>query len=162
MRAAPIATLLATGLVVLSRCRAGGSEFTSQDESTVRAMFDSTIANIRAHDWATWSKQYTDDAVVQPGNAKTLKGRAAILSWGQAFPPVEEITFTNVHVSGQGGMAYGTSDYVLKLQGMPADTGKQLVVFMRSASGKWEIPAVSVSSDLPAQAPTPANTRRRQ
>jgi ketosteroid isomerase-like protein len=163
MRATMMVTSLVGGLLALSGCQARGTQFTSEDASRLRGMFDSTVANIRAHDWSTWSKQYTDDAVLQPPNAKTVKGRAAILAWGQAFPPMETLSFSNVQVSGEGDMAYGTSDYVLKVQGMPADTGKQLVVFRRSPSGKWEIPAVSFSSDLPVPAPTPSRaTSRRQ
>jgi len=162
MRATMMVTSLVGGLLALGGCQTGRTQFTSEDASKLRGMFDSTVANIRARDWTTWSQQYTDDAVLQAPNAKTVKGRAAILAWGQAFPPVEEVRFPNVQVSGEGDMAYGTSDYVLKLQGMPADTGKQLVVFRRSSGGKWEIPAVSFSSDLPLPAPPSRATPRRQ
>jgi ketosteroid isomerase-like protein len=146
---------LAASLLAFGACQAPQPEFTAEDESTVRAMFDSTVANIRAGDWTTWSRQFAEDAVLQPPNAKPVTGRAAILAWGRAFPPVEEFSFSDVQVSGDGNLAYGTSNFVLKVQGAPADSGKQLVVFRRSAAGSWEIPAGGFSSNLAAPAPAP-------
>ena len=162
MRGATAPLFLAVAILATAGCQARQTQFTPQDETTLRGMFDSTVANVRARDWVTWSKQFADDGVLQPPNAKTVRGRAAILAWGQAFPRIEEINFTDVHVSGEGNMAYGTSAYVLKVEGAPADSGKQLVVFRRSADGTWQIPAVSFSSDLapPAPAPTAAAPRR--
>lgn len=155
MRALITMIFFAASIVTLGGCQARPAEFTTEDESTVRAMFDSTVANIRAGDWTTWSQQFTDNAVLQPPNAKPVSGRPAILAWGKSFPPVEEISFSNVQLAGDRNMAYGTSAYVLKLKGAPADSGKQLVVFRRSAGGSWEIPAVSFSSDLAMPAPSP-------
>lgn len=154
-RSRTVACFLAS-LVALGACQARQGEFTAEDESKVRAMFDSTVANILAGDWTSWSRRFTENAVLQPPNAKPVTGRAAILAWGSAFPPVEEFSFSNVSVAGEGNMAYGTSDFILKVQGAPADTGKQLVVFRRSAAGSWEIPAVGFSSNLAAPAPAPA------
>ena len=66
------------------------------------------------------------------------------------------LSFADVQVSGEGNMAYGSSSYVLKLKDLPADTGKQLVVFRRGADGKWKVAAASYSSDLPIPTPPPA------
>lgn len=154
------AAYLAASLVVLTACQARQPEFTAEDESTVRGMFDSTVANIRAGDWTTWSRQFAEDAVLQPPNAQPVTGRAAILTWGSAFPSVEEFSFSDVQVAGDGNMAYGTSNFVLKVQGAPADTGKQLIVFRRSADGTWEIPAGSFNSNLPERQVADTGSRR--
>jgi ketosteroid isomerase-like protein len=140
----------------LAGCQPAPATFTSDDQATVRAMFDSTVANIRGGDWVTWSGQFSENAVLFAPNAPAVRGRAAILAWGQSFPPVEELSFWDVQVTGDGNVAWGTSAYSLKLQGLPADTGKQLIVFRRSANGGWEIPAGGFSSDLPAPAAPPA------
>lgn len=147
---------VAATIMALDGCGTRPAEFTAEDEATVRAMFDSTVANIRAGNWTSWSQGFTESAVLQPPNAKPVTGRAAILAWGQAFPVVEAASFTDVQVAGDGNMAYGTSAYFLKLQGAPADSGKQLAVFRRSTGGSWEIPAVSFSSNLPAPVPSPS------
>lgn len=153
---------LAVTLIALAGCQATAPQFTAQDEATVRGMFDSTVANLRAADFSKWSEQFTDDAVLQPPNAAPVHGRAGILAWGQAFPPIEEVSFFDVQTSGEGNMAYGTSAYALKLRGVPADTGKQLVIFRRAAGGPWQIPAVSFSSNLPMPAPAPASGMPKQ
>jgi hypothetical protein len=78
-----------------------------------------------------------------------VRGRAALLEWGKAFPPIESLSFSDIQVTGEGNMAYGSSSYALKLKGMPLDHGKQLGVFRRTPGGVWEIQAVSFNSDLP-------------
>lgn len=162
MRATRYAICLTAAILAVGACTSRPPEFSAEDESRVRGMFDSTVANIRADDWATWSRRFTEDAVLYPPNARPVVGRPAILTWGQAFPPIEEFSFSDVEVVGDGNMAYGTSAYVLRLRGAPADTGKQLVVFRRSAGGSWEIPAVAFNSNLapPASPATSASLPR--
>lgn len=120
-----------------------------EDMSALRAMFDSTVSWVRAANWTAWAGQYSDDALLQPPNAPAVHGRAALLAWGQAFPPVEALDFSNVQVSGEGNLAYGTSDYSMTVQGAPVDVGKQLVVFRKGEDGQWHVVAVSFNSDLP-------------
>ena len=43
----------------------------------------------------------------------------------------------------------GTSDFMLKLKDVPADTGKQIIVVRRGADGKWAIIGGGFNSDLP-------------
>jgi ketosteroid isomerase-like protein len=162
MRVSISITCFAVAVAALGGCQGGSPQFAATDESTTRAMFDSTVVNIRAGNWAKWSEQFSDNAVLQPPNAPPVTGRAAILAWGQAFPPIEDLSFSDVQVTGDGNMAWGSSGYVLKVQGQPADTGKQLVVFRRRSGGTWEIPAVSFSSNLPAPAPAPATGTPKQ
>lgn len=128
-------------------------QFTPADDSEVRALFDSTVARVTRADWNSWAAEFTDSAVFHPSNATALNGRATLLAWGQAFPPVEQFSIWDVHVWGEGNLAYGTSAFDFKVKDAPADTGKQLVVFRRSPAGQWEVAAVSVTSDLPAVPP---------
>ena len=162
MNESPSRLGLITAVCILLGCQQPPPGFTADDDSHVRGMFDATVANINAGNWVEWSRQFSDNAVLQPPNAESVRSRAAILAWGQAFPPVEALSYANVEVSGEGNWAYGTSDYVLKLQGAPADSGKQLVVFRRGASGTWEIPAVSFSSNLPPVPPAPTPNPQRE
>jgi ketosteroid isomerase-like protein len=123
--------------------------FTQQDQATLRQMFETTTRSINAGDWSTWAALYADDGLLQPPNAPTIRGRPNILAWGQAYPPIESLTFSKVEIRGEGNMAYGTSGYTLKLKDSTSDTGKQLVVFRRATDNKWKVVAASFSSDLP-------------
>jgi ketosteroid isomerase-like protein len=152
MKVAFRAATLALGTVALAACSSPSPQFTSADEAEVRALFDSTVARVKAADWTSWAGEYADSAVFQPPNAKGLNGRAAILAWGQSFPPVEQFGMWDVQVWGEGNLAYGTSAIGTKLKGAPADTLKQLVVFRRSPAGRWEVAAASFNSDRPAVA----------
>jgi ketosteroid isomerase-like protein len=123
--------------------------FTAQDEATVRGMFDSATRYIKAGDWSSWAAQSSENGFLQPPNGPTIRGRPNLLAWGQAFPQIEDFSFDNVEVWGDGNLAYGTSGYTLKLKDLASDTGKQLVVFRRVSGGPWKVVAASFSSDLP-------------
>lgn len=146
--------LLPAAALAFAACSSPSAQFTAADETEVRALFDSTVKRVSAGDWTSWAGQFAESAAFQPSNAKALHGRAAILAYGQGFPPIEHFNLWDVHVWGEGNLAYGTSAVAIKIKDVPADTSKQLVVFRRSAAGRWEVAAVSVNSDL-RPTPTP-------
>lgn len=115
----------------------------------VMGMFDSTVVWFKAGKFKEWSMEFAPDAFMQPPNGKTVTGRAALLTWASAFPPIEAMSFSNVKVSGEGNTAMGTSDYTLKMKDVPTDTGKQIIVARRSAAGAWAIIGGGYNSDLP-------------
>jgi ketosteroid isomerase-like protein len=135
------------GFIVVG-CDRGREEFSRQDESAVRAVADSVVRYFRTGNWAAWAELFSEDGILQPPNAPTVRGRAALVAYGKALPPIENLAFADVQVSGDGNLAYGTSSYRLTLQGLSPDTGKQLWVSRRAASGGWEVVAVSFNSDL--------------
>ena len=148
---------IAFGLLAAVGCQPRAAQFTAQDETALRSMFDSSLAHIRAGDWGAWAGMYTEDGLIQPPNGPSVRGRAQLQAWGQAFPPIESLTWADIEVHGDGNMAYGTSTYVLMLKDLPPDSGKQLAVFRRGPGGKWEVAVASYSSDLPpAGAPSGA------
>jgi ketosteroid isomerase-like protein len=134
-------------------------KFTTQDETMLHGMFDSTVMWIQAGNYAAWAGQFAEDAVLLPPNGPMVVGRAAIQAWAERMPTVEEFSFSNVQVRGEGNFAWGTSSIVLKYEGMPADTAKQLVVYQRDAMASWMVVAVSFNSDLPRQQPAGAMPR---
>lgn len=125
--------------------------FTPQDQATLLAMFEEAAGLVSAGDWPAWAGQYADGGLLQPPNAPTVTGRAELLAWGRAFPPVEAVSFTDVAVHGEGRLAWCTSSYTLRVKGQAPDTGKQLVVLRRDTDGAWKIVAASFNSDLPAR-----------
>jgi ketosteroid isomerase-like protein len=146
--------------VALLACASPPSaQFTRADEAEVRSIFDTTVARIQRADWNGWAAVFSDSAVFHFSNTKALLGRPAILAWGQAFPPIEQFSMWDARVWGEGNTAYGTSAIGVKIKDAPADTSKQLVVFRRSASGRWEVTGVSVTSDLPL-APAPVAAKQ--
>ena len=150
---------IVVGAGFLVACQAKTAQFTPQDETTLRGMFDSTVAELNSGRWEAWASQYSSDAYLQPPNAPTVRGHDALLAWGKAFPAIEHVGFSDVQVTGEGNYAYGSSAYALKLKDAPEDKGKQLVVFRRSAAGKWEVAAASFNSDAPPAAPMPAKAQ---
>lgn len=133
-------------------CQAPARQFTAADEKVVRDMTDITVAAFKSQNFGPWLDLWTDDAILQPPNAPTVAGREGRVAWSKAFPPLEELRFGNVQVIGAGNVAYGTTTYVLKPKGLPADSGKQLFIARRQDDGKWKLVAGSFSSDLPAPA----------
>jgi ketosteroid isomerase-like protein len=135
----------------ITGCQPQSTQFTAEDEATLRGIVEATARDFGSGDMETWSQQYADDAVFQPPNAPMVVGQANILALGQAFPPLENLTFSNITVSGEGNIGYGTSSYDMAFTDQTTDQGKQLVVFRRPPGGAWEIVAVSFNSDRPVQ-----------
>lgn len=104
MRTSALAALTAA-IMTLQACRPSSAEFTDQDESNIRRMFDARVASIRAGDWVAWSQQHADSVIVQPAHAPAIRGRAALLAWGQAFPPIDSLALSDIRVWGDGNMA---------------------------------------------------------
>jgi ketosteroid isomerase-like protein len=161
MSARRVAVCATVAAVVLQGSQAQCADFTAQDAAAVRKSFDDAVRNVRAGDWTAWAAQWSEDAVLQPSNSPEVKGRKAILAWGLAFPTVETLTISNVQISGDGDIAYGTSAYAMTIKGSSPDRGKQLIVLRRSSAGQWEAVAGSVSSDLPVPGQTPATAPKR-
>lgn len=141
-------------VLLVGACQSGEPAFTAQDQAALRAAFDSVVAWVNAKQWDKWAGLYAENGVLQAPNAPAIRGRPAILAWGQAFPEVESLRFSNVEAAGEGNLGWGSSSYVLQIKGLAADSGKQLVVFQRNG-GKWEVAAASFNSDLPLAAASP-------
>ena len=144
-------TFLAVVFIAITGCQPQPTQFTAEDEATLRGMVEATARDFGAGNMETWAQQYANDAVFQPPNAPMVVGQANILALGQAFPPLENLTFSNIMVSGEGNIGYGTSSYEMEFTDMATDQGKQLVVFRRPPGGTWAIVAVSFNSDRPVQ-----------
>ena len=125
--------------------------FTPQDQAALLAMFEEAIRAIDADDSTAWAGEYVEDGLLQPPNGPSVRGRAALEEWARPFfPAIEEVAFSRVEIHGEGSLAWATSGYTLQVKDQAPDTGKQLVVFRRSAEGAWRIVAASFNSDLPA------------
>jgi ketosteroid isomerase-like protein len=122
--------------------------FTQQDKAAVRGIFDECTRYVNAEDWKGWAEMYSEDGLLQPPNGPTVRGRTQLRAWGEAFPPIERLAFSDVQTWGEGSIAYGTSGYTLEMKDGTTDTGKQLVVFRRDVDGRWSVVAGSYSSDL--------------
>ncbi|MBD3866515.1 MAG: nuclear transport factor 2 family protein [Acidobacteria bacterium] len=138
---------------IVGCCSLPDTALTEEDKATLTSMIDDGLEHMRARDFAAWTANFAEDAVLMPPNGPTVTGPAALQAWAEAMPGWEDATWPNVMISGEGNMAYGSSDYTLKLEGMPEDRGKQLVVFRRKEGGEWKAVAVSFNSDLPIQIP---------
>ena len=158
MRIQMRSAFLAAGLAIAACAKPAppAPEFMAADEAAVRARVDSAAMYIKAADWAKWAEGFSNNAIFQPPNGKAIQGRSNIQAFGVAFPPLESFGFSDVRIAGEGNLAYVTTAIHMKIKGAPADTSKQLAVFKKSPAGKWEVVAVSFSSDLAvAMAPAP-------
>jgi ketosteroid isomerase-like protein len=149
---------LLPGLLLIAACRPAPVDLTTEDRAAIAQVVDDVARTLRAGEFAAWAGLFSEHAVIFPPNAPAVRGRDVIQRWGQGFPPIEELTFFNLELSGRGDVAYATSDYSFTMRGFPPDTGKQLWAFRRSARKTWEVAAASYNSNLPVasqQEPSP-------
>ncbi len=151
MRVRPVPLFIASALV-LTGCQSPSVELSPEDFDTIRGMFDTTVEAFNSGNMEPWVAMWAEDAVLQPPNAPMVEGREAIATFGEGFPNLEEMRFSDVRIWGSGDLAWGISAYALTFTDLPPDTGKQLVVFRRTAGG-WEVVAGSFNSDLPIPEP---------
>jgi ketosteroid isomerase-like protein len=119
----------------------------------IRAVSDSFIVYFKAKNWDAASKLYTEDATILPPNQAPVRGRAAIAQWMATFPAAETVEFANYRVDGRGDLAYVQADYAMKLEGMPADSGKFIEIRQRDPDGVWRLKYDMFSSNLPLTLP---------
>ena len=90
-----------------------------------------------------------------PPNGASVAGRANVQAFGEAFPKLTHISFSDIAVHGQRDLAVGWSTFRLSFVGDDGaevnDTGKQLVVFERQSDGTWGVTRAMFNSDLPLE-----------
>src|SRR5262245_3355382 len=109
---------LAIGFGVLSLSGQTMSDLNKQvDEITQTAMKAAV-----AHDSATWSGLFLEDAILCPQNEPDIKGRDAIQAWMAKLPPITDFKLFNEKVEGRDDLAYvyGTYTMTFTPPGAPA------------------------------------------
>jgi ketosteroid isomerase-like protein len=140
-------------VVMIGACRPSPSELTEGDRTAIRQVVADVTSTLLAGDYATWAGLFAENAVIYSPNAPAVRGRDALQSWVGGFPPIQELEFFDVEKWGQGDYAFALSAYRFAVEGGPLDTGKQLWVLRRSEASRWEVMALSYSSDLPVPMP---------
>ncbi|MGH7695840.1 MAG: hypothetical protein ACRENH_12705 [Gemmatimonadaceae bacterium] len=143
--------------IASAACQAPTQRFTVRDVAALQALLDVVAADIRAKKWESVGDHFSDDASFVAVGA-VIGGSTAIANWSKSLPPLETFSFGPAEVHGDAGLAYALSAVYVKFRDLPADTGKQLVVFRRGSDRRWVVQAVSVSIDLPPF--PPAHTTR--
>jgi uncharacterized protein (TIGR02246 family) len=110
---------------------------------------------------------YSEDAVVMPPNAPSATTRETIRSaWKEMLTtPSAAISWktTKVEVAKSGDLACLSGTYELAMNdgsGKPVnERGKYVEVWQKQADGTWKVVADIWNSDLPANAPAPAEKK---
>ena len=128
------------------------NQLSNEDITAMRALFDESARLLQAGDFESWSQLWTENAVLMPPNSPSVKGRSAILAFGQAYPKILSMNFTDVEITGKEDLAVGTSALSMTLApegaGEVQDTGKQLVILRKDSGGKWLVDIAMFNSDL--------------
>ena len=137
-------------------CQSSGpASLTEADKAAIEASLAEWVKGALANDWAAVAATYTEDAVLMPPNSPIVEGRANIQAYFEGFPPVRELTATNVEVLGQGDTVYVRGTYTMTIAAEDAeptmDTGKYLEVRKKQPDGSWLLHRDMFSSDLAAQ-----------
>src|SRR5262245_40767067 len=81
--------------------------FSEADRAAVRkTVIDDAVAALGARNFAAFADTYTADAAYLPPNAPGLKGRDAMLSFLNNFPPYTDFKASAVSIDGSGDVAF--------------------------------------------------------
>lgn len=128
------------------------------DVGKIEELTQTAMTAALSKDFATWSALFLEDGAVYPPNEPVVKGRAAIRSWMEKFPPITEFHLKNARVEGREDLAYVLGTYTMTIAppGAPGpvkDSGKFVTIFQRQTDGRWLVAVDMFSSDLPAAPP---------
>ncbi len=157
----PIVVVLV--LSTVGACQGGNAAagLSAADRAAVqKVVADDATAALAARDFAAFANTYTEDAAYLPPNAAALKGRDAMLTFLNAFPPYSDFKAAATTIEGSGDVAYaqGTYSMMLTPPGASAavkEEGKWVVTAKKQADGSWKATVGIWNSDLPI-APPPA------
>jgi len=119
-------------------------------QQAVRSKIEETNAEFGAAisrgDTAATAALYTDDAVVLPPNAETVRGRQAIKGLFDGMIQqigIPQLTLRTIQVDEIGDTANEVGEYTLKFQpagGEPVtDIGKYVVIWQRQSDDSWKL-----------------------
>ncbi len=131
------------------------AELSPDDVGAIEALFPIAAERFLAGDFAGWASLYAEDGMLMPPNGVTVVGRANIQAFGESFPKVTHLSFSDIGVQVQGDLAVGWSAFRMGIVGDDGaevnDIGKQLVAFEKQGDGSWEATRAIFNSDLPLE-----------
>ena len=152
----PLLTICAFGMMVVACAPAAPPGLTEADRAEIRTTTEEAVAIANSsRDWAQYAQiYYAPDAIVMPPNEEVVRGRDAIASWFENFPPFEDLQFNQVEFDGAGDIAYlyGTYSMIVTLPDAEepvSDRGKYIEIWRRQEDGSWKIMLDIFNSDLP-------------
>lgn len=154
------AAIAAAALIALAGCQKAAQD-TAADEAAIRAATAAWTADYNAGDAAALAAHYAEDAVLQPPNAPSASGRAAIGEFLGADSAVTKAAGLKFNIPGDGpvgisgDLAYEAGNFsVTDAAGSTVATGKYIGVFNKT-DGKWLLVRDTWNTDAPP-APAPA------
>ncbi len=125
------------------------------DVEKMRAISEDFAKKVTGADFEGLAILYTEDAVLMPPGHPAVTGRANILKWTEAYPPVTKFEFHFDEVDGYEDIAYVRGRYLMQFtpEGSPEpveDRGKFVEVRRKQVDGSWPIAVDTWNSDQSA------------
>jgi ketosteroid isomerase-like protein len=125
---------------------------TETDIAAIRAVSEVFSEHMKARDFASLGKLYTEDAVLMPGGAPAVSGRAAIGEFMAGFPPLSRVELAVEEIDGRGDLAFVRGSFAMTMEpeGAPAPVemvGKYIEIRARQDDGSWLISRDIFNSD---------------
>ncbi len=131
------------------------AELSRDDVGAIEALFSVVVERFLARDFAGWAALYSEDGILMPPNGVAVAGRANLQAFGESFPKVTQLGFSDIGIQVDGTLAVGWSAFRMSILGDDGvevnDIGKQLVAFAKQADGSWKATRAIFNSDLPLQ-----------
>jgi uncharacterized protein (TIGR02246 family) len=136
----------------------GVKPLSAEDVAAIKATTEAFNQAVNSKDWEALAALYSEDAVLMPPNQPLVRGRKAILTWNEEFPPMPEFNIIALEIDGGGNFAYvlGTYSMTIALEGLSEpiqDTGKYIEIHRKQEDGSWLIAVDMFNSDLPPPPP---------
>jgi ketosteroid isomerase-like protein len=125
-----------------------------EDIAAIREVIEQDAAAVRRSDWQAAAHLFTADAIRFPPHQAPIRGRAAMRSWLQSFPPIQEFDITADEIVGCDELAFVRGRYMLTAAapGSPpmTDRGNYMGLLRKQPDGSWLWTTDMIASELPA------------
>lgn len=141
--------------IAMAGCQPSGpAQLSEEDHAAIEEVTTAFVDAFRRADWDAVAGLYAENAVLLPPNTDAVIGRAAILDFLKAFPPVTQFGIENLEIQGSGEMAVirGVYTMTIEVEGMPPvdDHGKFVELRYKQADGSWPLQWDIFNSSVPA------------
>lgn len=141
-------------------CGSTPGALSEADLASIREVSDEFSRSVVASDWAAVGRLYTQDAVLMPPGAPSVRGRPDAVAALATLPKATEMNLTLEAIDGRGDLAFVRGSYQMTVAVPGAsepvkDKGKFVEVRRKQPDGRWLIAVDIFNSDYPASPPEP-------
>ena len=151
--------MVCLSVTLLTGCQAPAAvdTFSDADVAAITADLEHFTVALLEGRFGDVAATYAEDTVFMPPYQENVIGRTGVEAWMAAFPPLGDMAFLDIEVSGTGDLAYASGHFTMSFapdgENYIEDHGSFLEVRERQEDGRWLVIKDIFNSSAPLPMP---------